>query len=69
MIRSDILLIDDLEKAQRNRQRIANHENIKGYLEVEMWLKTHKPTTPFPSWMPINDQVYSLPIGTIGEEV
>ena len=60
MLRPDILLVDDHELAALNRVRVANKQNIIGYLQVENWLKTHKQSEQFPSWMPTHDDIYSV---------
>jgi len=41
--------VDDLERAEFNRDMIAHRKYIQGYLEVENWLEHHKATEPLPA--------------------
>lgn len=44
--------MDDLEKAKANRERVARHENIKGYLNVEEALRKTPIGKSLPKWIP-----------------
>jgi hypothetical protein len=39
---------------------IANHEIVAGYLEVEAAVKATPRNQPLPSWIPVNETVYSI---------
>jgi hypothetical protein len=42
---------DDFAKAARNRQRVANHENIDFYLKLESWLRNSPLKATLPTWL------------------
>lgn len=44
--------VDNLENAQRNREMVANKENITAYLAVENALAGAPRNRPLPSWIP-----------------
>lgn len=41
--------VDDLERAEQNRQMVTEGRYIQGYLEVENWLEHHKATEQLPA--------------------
>jgi len=61
MIRPDILLVADKAQARRNRQRVANKENIQGYLAIENMVQGFDLTERLPKRVARYDEVYHLP--------
>jgi len=75
MIRLDILLIPDseiydyernrrltpYERASMNRRMVKDKACIKGYLEIEAWLRGHKSTDPLPNWIRTNEAIHTMP--------
>lgn len=41
--------VDNLGRAEWNRQMVIEQRYIQGYLEVENWLEHHKATEPLPA--------------------
>jgi len=58
--RPDILLIDDYQNAERNREMVAEEGKIEGYIRVENWLRGNPQTKQLPKWMPIGDDTASI---------
>ena len=67
MIRPDILLVADKAQARRNRQRVANKENIQGYLAIENMVQGFDLTEHLPKRIPVHDEVFSWPRGKISD--
>lgn len=45
-------MCEDFRRAADNREMVAKHQNIIGYLAVEAALKVIPVKSPLPSWIP-----------------